>query len=111
MGAVESKVSRQPTGCRELPLPLHSVSTPDAFINVRTLPMIRLEFSQDVLKGLITFKRNDLSPEDDSIQRACELHPWLAEVLEALHAAAGEVQKTLETELLLEAIFTIEKEP
>lgn len=69
---------------------------------------LTIEISREAFRELLLLKRTDLPPKI-SIEVACQLHPFLSEVLEALYTTAHKIHKPRETDMMWEAIRTIEK--
>ena len=69
---------------------------------------LTIEISREAFRELLLLKRTDLPPKI-SVEVACQLHPFLSEVLDALYRAAHKIHKPRETDMMLEAIQTVEK--
>lgn len=69
---------------------------------------ITIEISREAFREILLLKRTDLPPKI-SVEVACQLHPFLSEVLDALYTAAHKIHKPRETDMMWEAIQTIEK--
>ena len=69
---------------------------------------LTIEISREAFKELLLLKRTDLPPKI-SIEVACRLHPFLSEILDALYTAAHKIHKPRETDMMWEAIRTVEK--
>lgn len=69
---------------------------------------ITIEISREAFREILLLKRTDLPPKI-SIEVACQLHPFLSEILDALYTAAHKIHKPRETDMMWEAIQTIEK--
>ena len=69
---------------------------------------ISIEISPKAFRELLRLKRTDLPPKI-SIEVACQLHPFLKEILDTLYSAAHKINKKRETKMMTEAILTVEK--
>ena len=69
---------------------------------------LTIEISREAFRELLLLKRTDLPPKI-SIEVACQLHPFVSEILDALYTAAHKIHKPRETDMILEGIFTVEK--
>lgn len=69
---------------------------------------LTIEISREAFREILLLKRTDLPPKV-SVEIACQLHPFLSEILDALYTAAHKIHKPRETGMMWEAIKTIEK--
>ena len=69
---------------------------------------LTIEISREAFREILLLKRTDLPPKV-SVEIACQLHPFLSEVLDALYTAAHKIHKPRETDMMWEAIQTVEK--
>ena len=69
---------------------------------------LTIDISPGAFRELLLLKRTDLPPKI-SIELACQMHPFLEEILNVLHIAAHKIYKPRETNMLLDAVIDVEK--